>query len=66
MAPKRTIPICKGMVPTRLEKKFSDGLKKNAKIIPKNIEAAALPTIIEIIKIKPNIKLINLRFPSIV
>ena len=59
VAPKITIPICKGMVPSRLEKNKDEGLKKKVKAIPKKIDSAALPARIAIKTINANMKLIN-------
>ena len=59
VAPKTTIPICKGMVPRRLEKNKDDGLKKKVKAIPKKIDSAALPARIATKTINANMKLIN-------
>ena len=59
VAPKITIPICKGMVPSRLEKNKDGGLKKKVKAIPKKIDNAAFPTKIAIRATNTNMKLIN-------
>lgn len=59
VAPKITIPICKGMVPSRLEKNKDGGLKKKVKAIPKKIDNAALPAKIAIRATNTNMKLIN-------
>ena len=59
VAPKITIPICKGMVPMRLEKNKDEGLKKKVKAIPKKIDSAALPARIATKTINANMKLIN-------
>ena len=59
VAPKITIPICKGMVPSRLEKNKDGGLKKKVKAIPKKIDNAAFPAKIAIRATNTNMKLIN-------
>ena len=59
VVPKITIPICKGMVPRRLEKNKDEGLKKKVKAMPKKIDSAALPARIAIKTINANMKLIN-------
>lgn len=59
VAPKITIPICKGMVLRRLEKNKEEGLKKKEKAIPKKIDNAALPAKIAIRATNTNMKLIN-------
>ena len=43
MAPRITIPICNGVVPTLRDMKDSSGLIIKAKIIPRKMDAAALP-----------------------
>ena len=43
VAPKKTIPICKGRVPALIEKNVFFGFKTKANNIPKNTDSAALP-----------------------
>ena len=43
VAPKITMPICNGIVPTRPVINDVGSLKKYAKSIPANIDKAALP-----------------------
>ena len=43
VAPKSTMPICNGIVPTRPVINDVGSLKKYAKSIPANIDKAALP-----------------------
>ena len=60
VAPKITIPICNGVVPTRRDKNVSGGFKNKVNKIPKNIDTAALPTYIAIITTKAKIRYNNL------
>ena len=59
VAPKMTIPICKGIVPRGIEKNKDGGLKRKVKAIPKKIDSAALPAKIAINTVDANMKLIN-------